>query len=170
MWAVHENKSTYYNHYIKSPPQRFSFLSENIFYISRHNWRAQSTFPVKLGIRHSKPQICWHSFAGLHSRWYLHVTLYIRQTTHFPDKQLTVLIMHQSFENPRTPPSGLSWAFTFYASESEWVKSPVPGEKGEWCIPPPLSVQHMALSPFVKQLIIAKCNVHWLKDTDQWQP
>ena len=97
---------TPYSHYIKSPPQRLSFLSENIslillflghrsfiknkaqtavinilkrnkfnmfitarfvsyfwsseniFYISRHNWRAQSTCPVRLGIRHSKPQIC----------------------------------------------------------------------------------------------------------------
>ena len=29
------------------------------------------------------------------------------------------LIMHQSFETPTTPYSGLSGAFTFYASESE---------------------------------------------------
>ena len=35
----------HYSHYIKSPPSRLSFLSENIFYDSRHNRRAQSTCP-----------------------------------------------------------------------------------------------------------------------------
>jgi len=49
----------YYSHYIKSPPSCLSFLSENIFYISRHNWRAQSMCPVRFSIRQSKPQISW---------------------------------------------------------------------------------------------------------------
>ena len=30
----------HYCHYIKSPPSRLPFFSENIFYVSCHNWRA----------------------------------------------------------------------------------------------------------------------------------
>ena len=44
----------HYSHYIKSPPLRLSFLSEKIFYISRHNWRAQSTYLVRLNSQNLK--------------------------------------------------------------------------------------------------------------------
>ena len=50
------------------------------------------------------------------------------------DKQTSVntahstSVMHQSFETPGPPTSGLSGAFTFYASESKWGPRS-PGEK-----------------------------------------
>ena len=69
--------------------------------------------------------------------------------------------MHLSFETPASPHSGLSGAFTFYASESEWsLRSPV---TRQWLVVYPAhTVPHTHGSPFVKQLI----NVtHGLKDT-----
>ena len=59
------------------------------------------------------------------------------------------------------PHSGLSWAFTFYASESEW--SPwLLGTKVNGAFPRPYFSTHG--TPFVKQLIIARVT-HWLKST-----
>ena len=63
--------------------------------------------------------------------------------------------MHQSFETPAPPHSGLSGAFTFYASESE--QSPrFQGTKVSGAFPRPYFSTRG--TPFVKQLIIAKCN------------
>ena len=61
--------------------------------------------------------------------------------------------MHQSFETPAPPHSGLS---VHFLCKWKWVKSAVPEDKSEWCIPPPLLSIHG--TTFVKQLIIAKRN------------
>ena len=63
--------------------------------------------------------------------------------------------------NPHTPPFGLERGIHFLC-KWKWVKSPVPGDKSEWCIPRPYFSTHG--TPFVKQLIIASV-IHWLKDT-----
>ena len=36
---------------------------------------------------------------SMHSRLFLHVTLYIRQTSHFPDQQLNVVVIIKSTKN-----------------------------------------------------------------------
>ena len=60
--------------------------------------------------------------------------------------------MHQSFETPVPPHSGLSEAFTFYATESE--PSPwFPGTKVSGAVPLPYFSTHGTL--FVKQLLAA---------------
>ena len=77
--------------------------------------------------------------------------------------------------NPHTPfpNSGLTMAFTFYASESEsgpWF----PGTKVSGAFPRPYFWTHG--TPFVKQLIIVKCNTlvrkhcwqPWNKQIDLW--
>ena len=46
-------------------------------------------------------------------------------------------LMHQSFEIPAPSHSGLSQAFTFYATESEW-RPRFPGTKVSGAFPPPL--------------------------------
>ena len=61
--------------------------------------------------------------------------------------------MHQSFETPAPTHSGLSGAFTFYASESEWSPR-FPGPKVSGAFPRHYFSIHG--TPFVKQLIIAK--------------
>ena len=64
--------------------------------------------------------------------------------------------MHQSFETPAPPHSGLSGAFTFYASESEWSpRFPRTKVRGAFPRLPLLSIHG---TTFVKQLIIAKRN------------
>ena len=63
--------------------------------------------------------------------------------------------MHQSFETPAPPHSGLSGAFTFYASKYEWSPQ-FPGTKVNGAFPRPYCLTHG--TPFVKQLIIAKRN------------
>ena len=58
--------------------------------------------------------------------------------------------MHQPFETPAPPPHlGLSGAFTFYASESEWSPQ-FPGTKVSGAFPCPYFLTHG--TPFVKQL------------------
>ena len=65
--------------------------------------------------------------------------------------------------NPRTLPySGLSGAFTFYASEGEWSPR-FPGTKVGGAFPRPFFSTHG--TPFVKQLIIAKRNTLVKKNT-----
>ena len=54
---------------------------------------------------------------------------------------LIFAIMHQSFETPAPPHSGLSGAFTFYASESEWSPR-FPGTKVSGVFPRPYFSTH----------------------------
>ena len=69
--------------------------------------------------------------------------------------------MHQSFETPASPQSGLSGAFTFYPSESEWsLRSP--GTTVSGAFPRPYCWTHTCGTPFVKQLTNG---AHRLKDT-----
>ena len=70
--------------------------------------------------------------------------------------------MHQSFETPAPTHSGLSEAFTFYASESE-LSPRFPGTKVSGAFPRPYFSAHG--TPFVKQLIIAKRNTLVKKNT-----
>ena len=58
--------------------------------------------------------------------------------------------------NPCIPHLGLSGAFTFYASESEWSPR-APGDKLSGAFPRSYFSTHG--TPFVKQLIIAKGNL-----------
>ena len=92
------------------------------------------------------------------------------------DSQLVLtLFMHQLFETPAPPPPhlGLSRAFTFYASESEWIPR-FPGTKVRGAFPRPYFSTNV--TPFVKQLIIAKrytlvkkhCRQPWNKQIDLW--
>ena len=70
-------------------------------------------------------------------------------------------VMHQSFETPASPHSGLSGAFTFYPSESEWsLRSP--GTTVSGAFPRPYCWTHTCGTPFVKQLTNG---AHGLKDT-----
>ena len=80
--------------------------------------------------------------------------------------------MYQSFETPAPPLSGLSGAFTFDVSESEWSPRFL-GIKVSDAFPRPYVSTHS--TPFVKQLIIAKCNTlvkrhcwQWNKQIDLW--
>ena len=91
-----------------------------------------------------------------------------------PYKEKTVIIvMHQAFETPAPPHSGLSGAFTFYANESEWSPR-FPWTKVSGAYPRPYFSTHG--TPFVKQLIIAKRNTvvkkhcwqQWNKQIDLW--
>ena len=69
-------------------------------------------------------------------------------------------VMHQSFETPASPHSGLSGAFTFYPSESEWsLRSP--GTIVSRAFPRLYCSTHTCGTPFVKQLTN---RAHGLKD------
>ena len=73
------------------------------------------------------------------------------------------IIMHQSFETPAPPPPPI-WAEPgiHFLCKWKWVKSPVPGDKSEWCIPLPLLFNTNG-TPLVKQLITDKSStlVNW---------
>ena len=68
--------------------------------------------------------------------------------------------MHQSFETPASPHSGLSGAFTFCPSESEWSLQS-PGTTVSGAFPRPYCSTHTCGTPFVKQLTN---RAHGLKD------
>ena len=82
-------------------------------------------------------------------------------------------LMHQSFETPAPSHSGLSGAFTFNSSESEWSPR-FPGTKVSGAVPHLYFSTHS--TPFVKQLTIAKHNTlvkkqcwqAWNKQIDLW--
>ena len=60
-------------------------------------------------------------------------------------------IMHQSFETPGPPPSGISGAFTFYACESQWTPRSL-GQKWMVNSPAPICPTYKVL-PFKRQLV-----------------
>ena len=86
----------------------------------------------------------------------------------FPSTRSWVLCTcHLKPCNPPPNNSGLSGAFTFYASESEWSPRFL-GTKVSGAFPRPYFSTHSYSGPFVKQLIIAKRNT--LVKKHCWQP